>query len=274
MAAANAVDTSAAAFKGLGTWADVYDWSLTYTNNQPTVGPQDVDAMAKVGVQTLYIQMARGDTPDDVLEPDRLHAIVDQAHAHHIAVVGWYLPYLTNPTDDLRHLVAMSRFGVEGVGVDIESKNVSDTNDRNQRLIDLSSAFRSAAPRTPLAAIVLPPVVLEVINPNYWPNFPWQQIAPFYDVWMPMDYWTGRTQSSGYRDSYKYTYENVVRLRNDIGIANAAVHPIGGVADETTPADDDGFLRAAVETHCIGGGLYDWATTGADEWPHLQGFRA
>src|SRR3954469_11858917 len=112
-------------YQGLGTWIDVYDWSITYTKNQPTVGPQDVAAMANAGVQTLYVQMARGDTPDDVWEADRMRAIVDQAHAHGIAVVGWYLPYLTNPADDMRHLVAIARFGVEGVGVDIEAKNVA-----------------------------------------------------------------------------------------------------------------------------------------------------
>ena len=100
-------------------------------------------------------------------------------------------------------------------------------------------------PGVPLAGIVLPPVILEVVNPSYRPNFPWRDIAPFYDVWMPMDYWTERTQSSGYRDAYRYTTENVVRLRNDLGMPNAPVHPIGGVADQTTAADDDGITAFA-----------------------------
>jgi hypothetical protein len=261
-------------YKGLGTWVDVYDWSLTYTKGQPTVGPDDVNRMAAAGVQTLYIQAARGDTPDGILEADRLREIVDRAHTLHIAVVGWFLPYLTDPANDLRHLQALAGFGFEGVGVDIESTDVKDVNDRNQRLIDLSTAFRSSAPGVPLAAIVLPPVILEVVNPSYWPNFPWREIAPSYDVWMPMGYWTNRSQSSGYRDAHRYTSENVIRLRNNIGQPAAPVHPIGGVADEGTPADDDGFLRAAVETKCIGGSVYDWQTTGPEEWPSLQGFRA
>jgi hypothetical protein len=263
-----------APYRGLGTWLDVYDWSATYTNGNPGAGPDDVDAMVAAGVQTLYIQTARGDTPEDVLEPDRLHAIIDRAHAAHLAVVAWFLPYLTDPAADLRHLEAAAHLGVEGVGVDIESRSVSDVGDRNQRLVDLSAALRTAAPGTALAAIVLPPVVLEVVNTNYWPDFPWRQIAPFYDVWMPMDYWTGRTEASGYRDAYRYTSENVARMRADLGLPAALTHPIGGIGDRTTTADDDAFLRAVVDTASIGGSIYDWRTTAAEEWPHLHGLRA
>ena len=242
-AAPATVAKSVVPFKGLGTWVDVYDWSVTFTKGQPTVSPDDVDRMAATGVQTLYIQAARADTPEDVLEADRLRAIVDRARSHHMVVVGWFLPYLTDPANDLRHLQAIAAFGFDGVGVDIESTDVKDVNDRNQRLIDLSTQFRSAAPGVPLAAIVLPPVILEVVNPSYWPNFPWREITPFYDVWMPMAYWTNRSQASGYRDAYRYTSENVVRLRNDLGLPAAPVNPIGGIADEGTPGDDDGFLR-------------------------------
>src|SRR4051812_28794226 len=45
-------------YRGLGTWVDVYDWTLTYTKNKPTFGPDDVDHAADLGVQTLYIQAA------------------------------------------------------------------------------------------------------------------------------------------------------------------------------------------------------------------------
>src|SRR5437660_260348 len=47
-----------APYKGLGTWADVYDWSNSYTNNKPGMGVRDIDRMATDGVQTLYIQSA------------------------------------------------------------------------------------------------------------------------------------------------------------------------------------------------------------------------
>ena len=40
-----------------------------------------------------------------------------------------------------------------------------------------------------------------------------REIAPAYDAWMPMSYWTSRTPASGYRDAYRYTAENIDRLR-------------------------------------------------------------
>src|SRR5947207_14575968 len=85
---------------------------------------------------------------------------------------------------------------------------------------------------------------MEVVNPNYWPGFPWRGIAPYYDVWLPMSYWTWRTQQSGYHEGYRYTAENVNRLRADLGLAAAPVHPIGGLSDTATTGDVDGMVRA------------------------------
>jgi hypothetical protein len=261
-------------YRGLGTWIDVYDWTLTYTKNKPTFGPDDVDRVAALGVQTLYVQAARGDTVEDVAEEERLRAIIDRAHVRNMAVVGWFLPYLSNLDDDMRHIRAIAALGIEGLGIDIESKNVADVAERNRRLVDLSAGVRADVPSLPLAAIVLPPVVLEVVNANYWPNFPWQEIASFYDVWMPMSYWTNRTQASGYRDAYRYTTENVDRMRNNVGLPEAVVHPIGGIGDRTTADDLDGFLRAVEDTRAVGGSTYDFTTTGADQWSQLQQLRA
>src|SRR5437660_9166205 len=78
-----------AAYVGLGTWADVYDWSRSYTKGNPTVGPADVDRMAQVGVQTLYIQTGKWDSATDVVDPDLLTPIVQRAHARGIRVVAW-----------------------------------------------------------------------------------------------------------------------------------------------------------------------------------------
>jgi hypothetical protein len=57
----------------------------------------------------------------------------------------------------------------------------------------------------------LEPVLLEVVSPLYWPAFPWKQVQPHYDVWLPMSYWTNRQEDSGYREGFKYTEENVRR---------------------------------------------------------------
>ena len=262
-----------APYKGLGTWADVYDWSNSYTNNKPGMGVGDIDRMATDGVQTLYIQSAFWDAPTDIVDRDRLLTLIARAHQRGIQVIGWYLPTLEDLNRDLTRVVAVAQLPVDGVAVDIESRKVDDVAERNRRLVTLSRAIRDALPGRTIGGIVLPPVVMEVVNTNYWPNFPWTGIAPYYDVWLPMSYWTNRTQASGYRDGYTYTAENIVRLRRNLGLPQAIVHTIGGIGDKSTVGDIDSMLRGAVEHAAIGGSLYDWRTTGGDLWPHLRAFR-
>jgi hypothetical protein len=263
------------AYRGLGTWVDVYDWSVTFGGPRggPAVGPADADRMAEVGVQTLYIQTAKWDAPADVLEPERLVPIIRRAQARGLRVVAWYLPTLTDPAADLRKLVAAARLGVQGLAVDIESRDVADPAERTRRLLALSAELRRRLPGEALGAIVLPPVVTDVVNPNYWPGFPWRELVPFYDIWLPMAYWTTRPAASGWRDGYRYTVENVTRVRQNLGIPGAPVHLIGGVGDRATAADIEGMRRGGAEHGVLGGSLYDWRTTVADWWPILRGFR-
>jgi len=262
-----------AAYVGFGTWVDVFDWTNQWTNGNPTVGPADADRMAALGVQTLYIQAARWDAAGDVVEPDRLNAIIQRAHARGIRVVVWYLPTLTDVDADLRRLLAIAGLGVEGVSVDIESREVADPADRSRRLVDLSNRLRAALPGRTLGAIVFPPTGMEVINPSYWPGFPWDGIAHDYDVWLPMAYWTGRTPESGWKDGYRYVADNVQRTRNDLHNQAAPVHPIGGIADKASVTEVAGMVRAVAATASIGGSLYDYHTTTPDMWSTMAPLR-
>ncbi len=259
-------------YSGLGTWVDVYDWSH-YKGTTPTVGPDQVDEMAAQGVQTLYLQTAKHDTPDTIPEPELLLPIIERARQRGIRVVAWYLPTLEDTANDLNRLVASANLDVDGIAVDIEARNVSDVQERNRRLVDLSAQLRRALPGRAIGAIVLPPVVLEVVNPNFWPSFPYREIAPYYDVWQTMGYWTNRKSDSGYRDPYRYTDENIRRLRNNLGQPSAPVHPIGGIGAEGA-GDVNAFLAAAVDNGAIGGSVYDWRTTKQGAWQHLRKFRS
>lgn len=259
-------------YSGLGTWVDVYDWSH-YKGTTPTVGPDQVDQMAAEGVQTLYLQTAKHDTPDTISEPELLLPIIERARQRGIRVVAWYLPTLEDPANDLNRLVASANLDVDGIAVDIEARNVADVQERNRRLVDLSAQVRRALPGRAIGAIVLPPVVLEVVNPNFWPSFPYREIAPYYDVWQTMGYWTNRKADSGYRDPYRYTDENIRRLRNNLGQPSAPVHPIGGIGADGA-GDVNAFLAAAVDNGAIGGSVYDWRTTKQGAWQHLRKFRS
>src|SRR5688500_5710103 len=41
---------------GLGAWVDAYDWTVELGGADPAVGPEDLEAMADAGVQTVYLQ--------------------------------------------------------------------------------------------------------------------------------------------------------------------------------------------------------------------------
>lgn len=269
---------STTAFTGLGTWVDVYDWSAAFTKGQPTVGPAQVDDMARRGVQTLYLQVSKHESPDDVMEPGLLNPIIDRAHQKGLRVVAWYLPTLEDPGRDAARLAVIARLKVEAIGIDIESTKVADAAERSRRLVDVSHAVRKAAPRVTLAAIVMTPVATEVINPAFWPGFPYRQIAPLYDVWMTMGYWSYRTPESGYRDAYRYTAESVTRLRSLVGRPDLPVHPIGDAGSKpgsTVPASEvDAYRRAVADHRGLGASLYDYRLTTAEHWAALQGARS
>lgn len=262
------------AFAGFGTWLDVYDWTARWhakAKTRSSLG--DIDRMAAAGVQTLFIQTGKWDSPTDVHEPARLLPLIARAKARGMDVVAWYLPTFQDVDKDLRRLVAAASIpGVDALGVDIESSAVKDPATRNQRLVDLSARLRQLLPGVALAAIPYPPVVFQSINLNLWPGFPWSSLASSYDVWMPMSYQSHRKVSSGWRDAYRYTADNVDRVRASLG-PDVLIHAIGGIANATSVNDVNGMLRASSERGVIGGSLYDWPTTPATLLSALRSFR-
>ena len=103
-----------------------------------------IDQMADLGIQTVYIQTAHRRSPADVLEPELLLPMIERAHARGMAVVAWYLPELVDTTYDLHKLLAAASLPVDGLGVDIESRAVGDPAERTRRL---HRAVRGHAPQ-------------------------------------------------------------------------------------------------------------------------------
>ena len=265
-------DTSA--YRGLGSWVDAYDFAREFgkARTKPTV----VDEMAREGVKTLYIQAAKDrDCVGDLVSPDLLGQFLERAHARGMKVIAWYLPRFLDPERDFRHVDAMLKFrsnghAFDGIGIDIESRENGNVSQRNERLVALSQRVRKAAGLKSVSAIVVPPVVTDVINPRFWPDFPWSRIKSSYDVWVPMGYWTNRKQGTEYRDAYRYTADNVRLLRENLADPNALVHVAGGIGDEATSTDYDRFVRAARDTRSTGVSVYDWATTARSAYAYLR----
>jgi hypothetical protein len=277
-AAAAGVDI--APYRGLGAWVDAFDYAprLQQNGNPPPVTADSVDDMAKLGVRTLYLQVANPDgAPATALtDADQVRDLLSRAHRAGLRVVAWYLPALVDVGTDAQMVETIVDFRADGerfdgLALDVEdTTSVTDVATRNNRLVDFAKRTRKLLGNRPLGAIVYPAVQTEVINPILWPAFPYRRLASSVDVWMPMTYFTFRSDESGYRDAFKYTDESIVRLRADLKNSTAAVHPIGGIADQTTPADYEAFLRAARETKAVGYSVYDYNTTASSAWPVLR----
>jgi len=262
------------AFQGLGTWVDGYDFSRELTSS-PSVTSATVGAMAQRGVKTIYLQAAKQSvrTPNALLSKDRLGAILQAAHARGIRVVGWYLPTFDSPAADWRHLDAMMQFKVNGhhfdaIGIDIEDTDVPVAT-RNQRLVDLT---RKARARTwlPIAAIVLPPVLTEIIRPSYWGgSFPWMALKPSYDVWIPMGYYTAYGRWPTWRNAATSTTEDIRRIRARLQ-ARVPIAYAGGLANTSTVTDYQRFTSAARAEGALGVSAYDYAITPSWAWSYLR----
>ncbi len=266
-------------FSGLGTWVDVFDFNPAHTDGEPSVSPGDVDRMAAAGVRTLYLQAARAQdrrAPGDLTSPELLAEFLERAHDKGLAVVAWYLPHLSDVADDRRHLEAIVAFRAgrhrfDGVALDIEWRaGVPDPTTRSEHLVELSRQLRETAAGLPLGAIVLPPVLTDVVNTGYWPGFPWAGLRGLYDAWLPMSYWTERGGRSPYADAHRYTTDNVRMLREHLGDPAAVVHAIGGIGDESSAEDYRDFLAACAETGVVGYSVYDWDTTDPAAWAILR----
>jgi len=83
--------------------------------------------------------------------------------------------------------------------------------------------------------------------------------------------WEEKWISAAERFAYRYTDENVRRLRANLGLPDALVHPVGGTDNKSTDADYRNFVRACVDTHSLGGSIYDWRTTPTASFAVLRG---
>ena len=256
-------------FAGLGAWVDVFDYVPAFAGDPPSVSPTDVAAMADAGVRTLYVQTGRDDprSPGALAHPRLLAELVGAAHDAGVQVVGWYLPTHVDPDNDAARVRAIATFreggGFDAIALDIEwIDGVTDVDERNRRLVDLTREAEQAGGDRPLGAIVFPPVVLDELNPALWPGFPWGDLAPHVDAWLPMAYWTFREPTSPHRDPFAYTTANIDRLRFHVG--DAPIHVIGGVADRFLADDIGGFVDAVAARAPLGWSVYDWSTLSAE----------
>lgn len=279
-AGAGAGSADVDSFRGLGTWVDVYDYVPGFQGDggPPPVTVDSIDDMSALGVRTLYLQASQDDDrlKGQTVDKELLGKFLRRAHENNIDVVAWYLPQFDDVEGDLRRIEALADFRTQGerfdgIALDVEyTQALPDPAARNEALVELTGRAREAVDDRPLGAIVLEPLLLEEVNPNYWPDFPWKKIRDDFDVWLPMSYWTNRDEESGFRDGFAYTEENIRRVRKHVGDDDAVVHAIGGIADTAATSDYLGFVKAADRRDAIGYSVYDFNTTTSGVWARLR----
>lgn len=259
-------------YAGLGTWLDIY---ATTSWRRPR---QEVAAMVRDGVGTLYLQTGNYGQQNDLVRRHALGAFLDAAHAAGLRVVAWYLPSFLSPAQDARRALAAIRFRsarghrFDSFALDIEASLVRSVPLRTQRLLQLSARLRRAVGRRyPLGAIIPSPVGIRR-HPRYWPRFPYRQLAGLYDALLPMAYSTDRLVR-GIRATRGYDAADIAIIRSRTGDPHVPIHLIGGIADRMGPRETAGFMRAVADCGPLGYSLYEFQLTSGAAWKALRGGR-
>jgi hypothetical protein len=266
-AAAETPMPSLVAYRGLGTWVDIYD---TAAWDNPARAVRD---MASHGVRTIFVETGNSGSGPGLFRPASLETLVREAHANNMLVVAWYLPTMKKPDFDYARIAEAIAYrttdgqSFDSFALDIESGAVKPVRKRNAELAQLTSRIRAlVGPSYPLGAIIPSPVGLSRKR-GYWNGFPYTAVAAAYDVVLPMGYYSyhGDGASAAYADAVG----NVKVLRAQPGCDSEPVHLIGGLAQKSTPAEVREFVRATNDTGCVGAGIYDWSGTTAAMWRAL-----
>jgi hypothetical protein len=256
------------AYAGLGTWVDIYATSAWAEPERA------VAAMERVGVRTLYLQTGNYSQRADLVRRRALGRFIDAAHAAGLRVVAWYLPSFAGTAQDRQRALAAIHFRsakgerFDSFALDIEASLVKPASLRNRRLMQLSMQLRAAVgPRYPLGAIT-PGEVGFRRHPRYWPRFPYRGLARYYDVFLPMAYFTD-AHVHGSERARAYLATDIAAIRSRTGNRHVPIHLIGGIAGSMSATDTAGFMRAVADCAPLGYSLYEFPLTSRATWKAL-----
>ena len=259
------------AYRGLGTWVDMYDAAAW---NDPAGAVKD---MASHHVRTLFIETANYHWPTAINKPAAMNAVIQECHARGIKVVTWYLPGFKDLTKDYQRSMAAIDYRTpdgqrfDSFALDIEVSLVKPVSTRNARLAALSAKIRNAVGRGYTLGGVIPSPAGMRDNATYWPGFPYKTVARYFNVIVPMGYYTYHGNS--YANAYRDTRDNVSIIRAQTGRPTIPIHVIAGLASASSGTETLAYVRALREYGCLGGSMYDWATTNDVDWRVLANVR-
>ncbi|MGZ6546323.1 MAG: hypothetical protein ACXVEI_13550 [Actinomycetota bacterium] len=255
-------------FQGMGVWVDLYDDAAWADPGAAVAG------MAANGVRTLYLETSNFNRSFPFADKQGVAAFVDAAHDDGVQIVAWYLPGFVNVGLDAARSKAAIRFrtdagnGFDGFALDIENPDVTDVSVRTARLLDLSRRVRSFAGESyPLGGIIPSPRGI-VVHKDYWPGFPYADLAAIYDVLMPMSYFTWHHPTGP--STHLYLTQNIRIIQREVGSDQVPIHVIGGIAQDASLDQAQAFVNVLRERGAIGGSYYTYTGVHGAEWSVLQ----
>jgi hypothetical protein len=248
-------------------WVDIYDDRAL---SDPSAAIAD---MAAHGIRTLYLETGNWRRPYAVMHPRQDAEMIEAAHAHGMKVVAWYLPKFEDVATDLRRVMRSIEFTtpkgqrVDSFGLDIEAPDVEPTT-RIENLLTLSAKLRQAVgPDYALGAIIPSPRGM-IRVPTYWPGFPYERLPEFYDVILPMSYYTFHYE--GAKAAHQYIADNIHIIRQKTGRVDIPIHPIGGLTADTSKWEAAAVIQAARERGVTGASLYEYGAMTDALWAELR----
>ncbi len=256
-------------YRGLGAWVDLFEERAW---RRPARAVAD---MASHGVRTLYLETSNYSQARAIAYPEGVAKFLRAAHARDMDVVAWYLPGFARLRRDLQRSMAAIEYRsgsgerFDSFALDIEASILDPPAKRSKRLLRLSRKIRARAGQDyALGGIIPSPVGIQLAGKRYWPRFPYAGLAGVYDVFLPMGYFTYHV--NGADKVHDETARNVEILREETGDPNVPIHLIGGIADRSSGAETEAFVRSIREHGLLGASIYNWSLSRDRHWAHLE----
>jgi hypothetical protein len=212
---------------GKGTWVNLW--------NYPQDTQKFISRLKKFGIDTVYLQVNRSNTPVLKLQTE-VDKILKDAHANNIKVIGWSYCYLKDITSDARKFVNVANYvspdgeSFDGMAADIEE------NTSLWAVRAYTKNIKRDLPKDyPLIAIVYSPQIKQ--------DYPWEYVANNWDVLMPMTYWHG-LKNRNHETVYNFVRDSITDLRRLSKKDNLNIHLITD-GDRTNNDEVAASLKAA-----------------------------
>lgn len=235
-----------------------------------------VHAARELGLTHLYVDVASSDA--GFHSRAVLDALLPEAHAAGLRVVGWLWPTLADPVADVALSVEVARYTTpSGDRLDGLAPNAEERMTISQVRAYIQVLRTLLGPDYLLVGTVFPP------EHTFARRHPQHLVmAGWVDVLAPMTYWSEQRRAFSGAEVAQYIQRAVRQLRADVGDPTYPVAPIGQMYDtfgrngigpySPGAAEITAALRASQQAGAVGISFFQWGTATPAQWRALRDF--